>query len=324
MSRTKRQKIDDDTSTVTTKFEHLPNELIVLCLSYLTFFELYESFFGLNQRLNQLLLSKPTIYIDSIPETQFLTHCFNLSHFLSQSQNGLLALRSYDENQFKLIMKDHLFKDKFSRLKSLTLNSIHADSIYDVIFNEEMKLYDILERLFLSEVSEEEEHGSAVNRLCNRLISSKMKSLNYLNMSFTPYRCGCENNIQSGRDKVDLEFKRKASTSHLETLIIGEIDGEKQTQISFRTLTDKLLPRLLKLKTLMIDSVHFEHEKHSYSQGVMKNKSVLTMNLKTVKVWIKRQDQRHKSVLEDFFIKSSSSDDLAVEIFCGDDENSFE
>ncbi|CAF1185479.1 unnamed protein product [Adineta ricciae] len=221
MSRVKRQKIDEDNSKVTTKFEQLPNELIVLCLNYLTFFDLYESFFGLNQRLNQLLLSKSTIYIDSIPETHFLTHCFNLSHFLSQSQNDLLALRSYDENQFELIMKDHLFKDKFSRLKSLTLNNIHADSIYDVIFNEEMKLYDILERLFLSEVSEKDEHGSAVNRLCNRLISSKMKSLKYLNMSFKPYRCGCENNIQSGRDKVDLEFKRKASISHLETLIIG-------------------------------------------------------------------------------------------------------
>ena len=164
MSRAKRQKVDEDNSTVITIFEQLPNELIVLCLNYLTFVDLYESFFGLNQRLNQLLLSKPTIYIDSIPETHFLTHCLKLSHFLSRSQNDLLALQSYDENQFKLIMKDHLFKDKFSRLKSLTLNSIHADLIYDVIFNEEMKLYDILERLLLIEVSEEEEHGSAVNR----------------------------------------------------------------------------------------------------------------------------------------------------------------
>jgi hypothetical protein len=168
-TKNKRQKIDDKylTSTMITKFEQLPNELILLCFSYFTFYELYETFFCLNQRLNQLLLSKASIYINlnnSIIETSFLTFCYKLHDYLRQSKNDFLAMTSYNEIRFNIIMKDDLFQDKFAKLKSLALHDIHADSIYNAIFDQRLNLYERLERLILHEVSEEEEHGSDVNR----------------------------------------------------------------------------------------------------------------------------------------------------------------
>ena len=61
--------------------------------------------------------------------------------------------------------------------------------------------------------------------LCNDLISSKMKSLKYLDLNFEPYLRTCEYCWYEREMYFYLYFdklgKREKSISHLETIIIG-------------------------------------------------------------------------------------------------------
>jgi hypothetical protein len=147
-----------------TKFEHLPNELILICLSYFHFYCLYETFSCLNQRFNKLILHQANIYIDlnSISDGDFLTFCLKLNHFLTTTKNYPLSISTYNEQRFTLIIKDNLFQDKFSKLKSLTLSDMHAGPIFDAIFDEKTQLYERLERLTLGDISEADEHDGTI------------------------------------------------------------------------------------------------------------------------------------------------------------------
>ncbi|UJR16911.1 hypothetical protein I4U23_003809 [Adineta vaga] len=249
-------------------------------------------------------------------------------------------MSSHDEIRFNLIMKNNLFQDQFLKLKSIALCNIHADSIYDAIFDERMELYKRLERLILHEVSEEAEHGSSIGRLCNRLISSKMEALKFLNINFKPYRCGCENNVQSGSDDVNLELDnlsgKSQSFSNLETLIIGDIPGEDddsytKTRLSFHTLTEEVLPRLPKLKKLFINLIHFDQDIHFHSMGIHRptvgKKTIVKLNLNTIKIWTKsvrntkNMDNPNKKLLKNFFLNSKLSDGSTIEKFYINNEN---
>lgn len=81
-----------------------------------------------------------------------------MSQFLTTNQNNSLALQTYDEYRLNLILDDGLFKQKFSKLKSLTISNIDIDIISDTIFDEEIKLYEILERLTLINMTCKEDH----------------------------------------------------------------------------------------------------------------------------------------------------------------------
>ncbi|CAF1071168.1 unnamed protein product [Adineta steineri] len=261
-----------------TKFEQFSDELISMCFNYFHFYELYNTFFFLNQRLNQLLLHKINIPIDfdSVPSENLLTFCFQLHGFLSRSQNHSLAISTCDEHRLNLIMNDSLFQDKFNKLKSLTLFDHHEYPVSNVRFSERMDLYQTLERLTLHEIREGDADGSFLKQLCNELISSKMKSLKYLNISFSPYRCGCPAGDHHGTQDVEFEFdylpEEEKSFSNLETLIIGNIPDENRTwtstQVSIHVLTKELLPRLPKLNKLMINAVHFDQDRSLQLIGV--------------------------------------------------------
>ncbi|CAF4060355.1 unnamed protein product [Rotaria sp. Silwood1] len=149
-----------------TKFEQLPNEVILICFNYLNFYWLCETFSCLNQRVNKLILqqTKNSIDLDSIPDENILTFCFKLNNFLTITKNYPLSISSNNEQRFTLIIKDNLFQDKFSKLKSLILFDIHAEPIFNVIFDRRTKLYKTLQRLTLQEISESEEHGHDVER----------------------------------------------------------------------------------------------------------------------------------------------------------------
>ncbi|CAF5011038.1 unnamed protein product, partial [Rotaria sp. Silwood1] len=176
-----------NTSTIT-KFEHLPNELILICFDYFDFYWLYELFFDLNQRLNELILYQAKIYINlnSIRHGKFLAFCLKLNQLI-------------------------------------------------------------------------------IKRFCSKLISSKMKLLKYLHLNFEPYSCGCEHGLQSRDDYVNLKFeeflRNEKSLSNMETIIIGYIpeddNTETTTKLSFNTLLKNLLPYLPKLKNLIINSIDF-------------------------------------------------------------------
>ncbi len=88
-----------------TKFEHFPNELILICFRYFHFYCLYEKFSCLNQRFNKLILHQANIYIDlnSISDGDFLTFCLKLDHFLTITKNYPLSISTYNEQRFILI-----------------------------------------------------------------------------------------------------------------------------------------------------------------------------------------------------------------------------
>ncbi|CAF0913745.1 unnamed protein product [Adineta steineri] len=80
-----------------------------------------------------------------------------------------------------------------------------------------------------------------------------MKSLKYFKLNIEHYK---------SNSPFDLYFNtftiENKSLSNLETLIIGYSGYPTSTIVSFETLTQKLFPRLPKLKNLLIDFLEFE------------------------------------------------------------------
>ncbi|CAF4963281.1 unnamed protein product, partial [Rotaria sp. Silwood1] len=239
-----------------TKFEQLPNELILMCFHYFDFYHLYEIFYYLNQRFNELIEYQTKIYIDlsPIPSKKFLRFCFQLNQLITASQNYPLSIVASDEHKFNLIFDD-LFKDQFSKLKSLTLSDINAATIDDIIFDEPTKLYEKLERLSLLGTISRGDGGIVDTEcLCVGLISSEMKSLKYLNLNFNP-------------DEPDCTFDECYAT----------------TIIDFHTMIENLLPYLPKLKTLSIKSLGFE-EYDSYQQSKVSSITTTTNSILPLKL----------------------------------------
>ncbi|CAF1112297.1 unnamed protein product [Rotaria sp. Silwood1] len=83
-----------------------------------------------------------------------------------------------------------------------------------------------------------------------------MKLLRYLHLNFEPYSCGCEHSLQSRDDYVNLKFeeflRNEKSLSNLETIIIGYIpeddNTETTTKLSFNTLIKKYITLSTKIK----------------------------------------------------------------------------
>jgi hypothetical protein len=221
-----------------TKFEQFPNELILICFSYLNLLELYETFSHLNQRFNQLIQydAKLCIDLNSIPDTKFLTFCMKLNQFITTTQNYPLSIIAHDQYKFNLIFYDDLFQGKFDKLKSLTLSNIKVENIYSIIFETTAKLDQSLERLNLLDgirvtdrrteldvIQSKKNNFNLITifvylALCNNLISSKMKSLTYLRLNFEPYSSSLSDDINLNFNELS---KREKSLSHLESLIIG-------------------------------------------------------------------------------------------------------
>ncbi|CAF3705111.1 unnamed protein product [Rotaria sp. Silwood1] len=323
-----------------TKFEQLPNELILMCFSYFDFYYLYEIFYCLNQRFNQLIQYQTKIHIDLslIPSRKFLTFCFQLKQLITTSQNYPLSIIAYDQQKLNLILEDDLFQETFSKLKSLTLSNIDTKTIYSIIFDKPVKLYQSLERFsLLYEISREDERSDDIERLCSNLISSKMKSLKYLKINFIPYSTVCEYDWYTRSDYVYLEFveleKREKSLSHLETLIIENISDDDyytKTTICFHVLIEYLLPCLPKLKNLIINSIHFEDyewRQQDKASSTTTTNSILPLNLKIIQVCINsdnnNQDdmEKYTNVVRNFFINNTLSDVTTIKIFKINNEN---
>ncbi|CAF3742278.1 unnamed protein product [Rotaria sp. Silwood1] len=326
-----------------TKFEQLPNELILTCFSYFNFYELYEIFSNLNQRFNQLIQYESKLYInlDSIPNTKFLTFCLNLNQFIATNRNYPVSVIAHDKYKLNFIFYDDLFKDKFSKLKSLTLSNITVETIYSIIFETTAKLYESLRRLKLLDgiSSEKKRDDNNIQKLCNNLISSKMKSLIYLHLNFESFRCECQNSRSSYTDDIYLDFKelsqREKSLSHLETLIIGRICDDDNYIISipilcFHSLITDLLPCLLKLKNLFINSIHFmnyDNLRQNSALSTTTTNFILPLNLKSIKIWIDNLDdddeEGNKNLTRNFFINNNLCKTAIIKIFNIEYEDEF-
>ncbi|CAF2763768.1 unnamed protein product, partial [Rotaria sp. Silwood2] len=84
---------------------------------------------------------------------KFLTFCFALHQLTIISQNYSLSIATLDKYKYNLIFYDDLFKEKLSKVKSSTLSSIDARTIYSIIFDETIQLYQTLEPLSLQNKS---------------------------------------------------------------------------------------------------------------------------------------------------------------------------
>jgi hypothetical protein len=225
-----------------TTIEQFPNELISMCFSYLDFYHIYEIFFHLNTRFNQLILYQTKIHFNfsSIPPRKFFLFCSHLNQLARTSENYPYSIVAHDQHKLKLILEDDLFIETFSKLRSLTLSNTNCETICLIIFDYPTKLYENLEILNLLDNIIEKNYKLKYNieckkplrdiqfdliylDLCNNLISSKMKSLKYLKLNFNPYQCGCRQYM--GPNHIDLYFdqftKENKSLPNLETLIIG-------------------------------------------------------------------------------------------------------
>ncbi|CAF0894498.1 unnamed protein product [Adineta steineri] len=154
-----------------------------------------------------------------------------------------------------MAVEDEFFTESFSKLRTLILSNINSHTLAFIIFDCPTKLYENLENLVLLENITENNRQSRYNLewLCNNLISSKMKSLKYFKLNIEHYKSNSPFYLHFNTFTIE-----NKSLSNLETLIIGYSGYPTSTIVSFETLTQKLFPRLPKLKNLLIDFLEFE------------------------------------------------------------------
>ncbi|CAF3039752.1 unnamed protein product [Rotaria sp. Silwood2] len=319
-------------------FEYLPNELILKCFSYLDFYNLYEIFFCLNQRFKQLILYQTRVQIDLclVPHEKLPTFCCHLNQLITTNQNYAPSLVADDKYKLNLIFENDLFKETFSKLKSLTLSNIRVKTVYNIVFDETIKIYEKLERLCLRRKITEEPGGSNyTDLLCCNLISSKMKLLKHLQLNFEPYTYQCTDSINRDDDYVNLIFYQliigDKSLSDIETLIIGSIPWHRNcgyvthTRIRFNILSEKLLLCLPKLKYLIVNEVHLEKDHYAKQNRILasttETNSNIPLNLEVIKIWI---DWRYYGLdtriamtrfLQNFFMNNNSLDTTTIKRF---------
>ena len=121
VSQRKRSKRDENLPT--TKFEDLPNEL---CLRYIfvsfDLYSLYRTFYHLNARYNQLVLSCRNLQLNlqTIPVSKFISSLHHIGTLFSK--NSLVSLRNGTSSQIDILTQDRLFTKLIRNIKSLTFS----------------------------------------------------------------------------------------------------------------------------------------------------------------------------------------------------------
>ncbi|CAF1131750.1 unnamed protein product [Adineta steineri] len=314
-----------------TTFEHLPNELILRCFSYFNFFELYDLFYDLNRRFHHLIRYESKLYIDldAVSDAKRLTFYLNLNQIIATNQNYQLSIITENEHDLRILFYDNLFQDKLCNLKSLILSNVPVETIYSIIFETTAKLYEGLRHLKLLDgikTKDKESEHDKIQKLCNNLISSKMKSLIYLHINFDPYEY--HDDTPSPLDDIYLEFeelsKRGESLSQLETLIIGELCDDNDhimsaPTIRFCSLITNLLPCVPRLETLFINSIHFMPYYNDLTKIERTTHLMIPSNLRKVTIWIDRFDgdniEKNINIVRQFFINNNLLKMTSIKIF---------
>lgn len=107
-----------------TKFEELPNEVCLHTIFvYFDLYSLYDSFYGLNHRYNELVLSCQNLQLNlkNIPPSDFIPSIYDISELFSSS--SVLSLRGGTSAQIDLLSEDRLFKKLIRNIKSLTFTT---------------------------------------------------------------------------------------------------------------------------------------------------------------------------------------------------------
>ncbi|CAF0722568.1 unnamed protein product [Adineta steineri] len=175
-----------------TKFEELPNEL---CLRYIfvsfDLYSLYHTFYHLNKRYNQLVLSCQNLQLNlkKIPASEFIPSIYHIGTLFSS--DSVLSLQNGTSTQIDLLCQDRLFTNLISNIKSLTFS-----------------------------------RDTSLDSICELLnIESLQKTIEYLNVKYISWK-GCPSEQCSNDDYQEQEAIRQIFTiafcemNKLKTLLI--------------------------------------------------------------------------------------------------------
>lgn len=117
--KSKRMKLMDNV----TKFEHLPNELLIKYI-FVSFdlYSLYDTFYGINLRYNKLVTSCRKLQLDmeEIPSSESVSFIFYAATLFPKG--SVRSLKNIDAGQIEFLSEDYLFLNLIGRIKSLILN----------------------------------------------------------------------------------------------------------------------------------------------------------------------------------------------------------
>ncbi|CAF1359891.1 unnamed protein product [Rotaria sordida] len=232
-----------------------------------------------NNQVNPMNISAPTIPVtDSVPNTKLLTFCLNLHQFIATSQNYPLSVIVRDKYKLNIIFYDDLFKDKFSKLRSLTLSNITVETMYSIIFETIAKLYESLRRLnLLDEISTEDKRGedNNIQKMCdddNYIISAPTLCFYSLITDLLPCLPKLKNLIINSIYFTDYYDRRQyaASSTTIKNLIlplnlkmikvwIDNADGDDEEEN--KNLTRNFFVNNNLSKTTIIKIFNIEYEK---------------------------------------------------------------
>ncbi|CAF3150270.1 unnamed protein product [Rotaria sp. Silwood2] len=164
----------------------LPNELLFNLFEYLTILDLFQAFYGLNSRLNTLILAhcrKCCLNFQSITKTDFDIICKNYLPFIV---NRIISLRLSDDDntpqQIGLFLSYNFQIQHFINLKTISLSNIHSSYILDKLINECSHILS-LTRLTLIKCYISMNRTSA-NRLYSQIWSLSKLNYCYIDINF--------------------------------------------------------------------------------------------------------------------------------------------
>ncbi|CAF5225755.1 unnamed protein product, partial [Rotaria magnacalcarata] len=97
------------------KFENLPNEILFDLFEYINIRDLYNGFWGLNERINYII-----------------GHLRNLSFNLERYEAGLISLFAKQINRLIVNTWQDIDLNQFPRLKSLILHQITGNQLRQI------------------------------------------------------------------------------------------------------------------------------------------------------------------------------------------------
>ncbi|CAF1546998.1 unnamed protein product, partial [Adineta ricciae] len=120
-------------------FEELPNELIISMFEYLYPIDLFQTFYGLNIRINQLISNNfkiCEINLQSIRKQVFFIICSSFPSIHDKITSLILSGNDETPNLPELFLQNGFTLTGFTRLKSLTLDSINSFEILQLFLSQ--------------------------------------------------------------------------------------------------------------------------------------------------------------------------------------------
>ncbi|CAF1392174.1 unnamed protein product [Rotaria sordida] len=231
------------------KFENLPNELIIECLEYLYIFDTFHSFNGLNDRLDKLIRTVPLHLNFILVNKKRLEHFCQHTLLYPEIREQIYSLRLSNENRCDQIetFLAHISLNTLNNLHTLILTHIEKENLIQLKSMLSLSINLFSFKLISSQIDEDE--------LIAVLPLSKLEKLSILSLrSFllyiqqptkikylTLFNCSLEQIIcklfpyvpflkylnisyvsKYNRSIKDIDIINKYKCINLQTLIIGE------------------------------------------------------------------------------------------------------